>query len=290
MTPLSILLATAALAPLFAPRPARAGARAAVTYGRGTMSFALATGSPGELGLVGLLGEAFSRRCGAALGWVKAGTGEALALLKAREVDMAMVHAPARVDRAVREGWAVKKTLIGSNEFFIVGPPADPAGIGTAGSAIQAYRNIAQAQARTSVKFFSRGDDSGTHQKEMAVWKAAGITPSGPWYIAARDFMTAVLRRAEAEGGYFMTDSSTWVAEKRNLPGLKILFSGDAMLVNIYHALALPEGATPGAGTAAAFIDFVASGEGQDIIRNFGRAEHGEPIYNDAEYAGTFGG
>jgi len=82
-----------------------------------------------------------------------------------------------------------------------------------------------------------------------------------------------------------MTDSSTWVAERKNNPKLAILFSGDKMLVNTYHALAQPKGATPGADTAAAFIDFVASKDGQDVIRTFGKPQHGEPLYNDADYA-----
>ena len=260
---------------------APAPAEVTETYGSGPKVFTLATGSPGELGLLKLLGEAFAAKHGATLKWVKAGTGESLDLLKAKKVDMVMVHAPAKVDQAVKEGWAVKKTLIGSNEFFIVGPPSDPAGIAKAKSAVQAYQDIAQAQA----KFFSRGDNSGTHQKERAVWKAAGIEPSGQWYLVTKEFMTATLKRADAEGGYFMTDSSTWAAEKKNMPHLKVLFQGDKMLVNTYHALAQPKGATPGADTAAAFIDFVASKEGQDIIGNFGKAEHGEPLYNDAAYA-----
>lgn len=258
-------------------------AQATVTqaYGSGPNVFTLATGSPGELGLLKLLGEAFAVKNGATLKWVKAGTGESLDLLKAKSVDMVMVHAPAKVDQAVKDGWAVKKTLIGSNEFFIVGPASDPAGIAKAKTAKDAYADIATSQK----KFFSRGDNSGTHQKEMSIWKAAGIEPSGPWYVVTKDFMTATLGRANDEGGYFMTDFSTWVAEKRNLPKLTILFKGDKMLVNTYHALAQPAGATPGAKTAAAFIDFVASKEGQGIIRSFGKAGHGESLYNDAEYA-----
>jgi tungstate transport system substrate-binding protein len=251
------------------------------TYGNGPKVFTLATGSPGELGLLKVLGEAFAASNGATLKWLKAGTGESLDLLKAKHVDMVMVHAPAKVDQAVKDGWAVKKTLIGSNEFFIVGPAADPAKVAAAKTAVQAYQDIAKAKA----PFLSRGDNSGTHQKEMAVWKAAGIEPSGPWYIVTKDFMTATLKRAEAESGYFMTDSSTWVAEKKNLPKLKILFQGDKMLVNTYHALAQPAGATLGADTAAAFIDFVASEKGQDIIRGFGKAQYGEALYNDAAYA-----
>jgi len=274
-------LMAAVLTLLLIPALAMAEVKITETYGTGPKVFTLATGSPGELGLLKLLGEAFAKKNGATLKWVKAGTGKSLDLLKAKEVDMVMVHAPAKVDLAVKEGWATKKTLIGSNEFYIVGPAADPAGIAKAKSAKDAYADIAKAKA----KFFSRGDNSGTHQKEMAVWKAAGIEPSGPWYIVTKDFMTATLKRANDEGGYFMTDSSTWVAEKKSMPKLKILFQGDKMLVNTYHALVQPKGATPGADTAAAFIDFVASKEGQGIIAGFGKAEHGESLYNDAAYA-----
>lgn len=266
---------------LILPAVALAQPKVAETYGTGPKAFLLATGSPGELGLLKVLGEAFAAKHGASLQWVKAGTGESLDLLKAKQVDMVMVHAPAKVDQAVKEGWAVKKTLIGSNEFFIVGPQADPAGIAKLKTAPEAYKAVAQAKA----KFFSRGDNSGTHQKEVAVWKAAGVEPSGPWYIVTKDFMTATLKRANDEGGYFMTDSSTWAAEKKNTPKLVILFQGDKMLVNTYHALAQPKGATPGADTAAAFIDFVASKEGQDVIRGFGKAQYGESLYNDADYA-----
>lgn len=269
------------VAGLLFPVLASAEVKVAEVYGGGPKVFTLATGSPGELGLLKLLGEAFGAKDGATLKWVKAGTGESLGYLKAKEVDMVMVHAPAKVNEAVKDGWAVKKTLIGSNEFFIVGPAADPAGIKSVKTAVDAYKAIAAAKA----KFFSRGDNSGTHQKEMAIWKAAGMEPSGPWYVVTKDFMTATLKRANDEGGYFMTDSSTWVAEKKNTPKLGILFQGDKMLVNTYHALAQPKGATPGAETAAAFIDFVASKEGQDIIRGFGKAEYGEALYNDAAYA-----
>lgn len=265
--------------------PAHAQPKAPEAYGPGPAVFVLATGSPGELGLLKVLGEAFGTKHGATLKWLKAGTGESLDLLKAKHVDMVMVHAPAKVDQAVKEGWAVKKTLIGSNEFFIVGPASDPAKIASATTAVDAYKAIAAAKA----VFFSRGDNSGTHQKEMAVWKASGMTPGGDWYKPTKEFMTATLKRANDEGGYFMTDSSTWVAEKKNTPKLAVLFSGDRMLVNTYHALAQPGGATPGAATAAAFIDFVASPEGQDIIRNFGKERYGEALYNDAQYARKYG-
>lgn len=250
-------------------------------YGSGPEKFSLATGSPGELGLLKVWGDAFSSKGNATLCWVKAGSGDSLKLLKEKKVDMIMVHAPAAEKKAVEEGWATKSTLIGSNEFYIVGPANDPAKISEAKTAAEAYSRIAD----TKSKFFSRGDNSGTHKKELAVWKQAGISPEGDWYIVTKSFMTATLKRANAEKGYFMTDSSTWVAEKNNVPDLKILFRGDKFLINTYHALCQPEGATPGAKTAANFIDFVASQEGQQLLQDYGKEKYGEGLYNDAAYA-----
>lgn len=250
-------------------------------YGQGNKSFKLATGSPGELGLLQALGEAFDKKEGARLIWIKAGSGASLNLLKTQQVDMIMVHAPEAVNKAIAEGWATDRTLIGSNEFYIVGPKNDPANIKIATSGADAYSKIAKAQA----KFISRGDKSGTHQKEMDIWKKAGITPEGNWYIITNDFMTASLKRANAENAYFMSDSSTWVAEKDVAPNLQILYRGDKFLVNTYDALAAPSGKTSDRDIAVKFIQFVASDEGQAIIRNYGKSQYKEPLYNDAAYA-----
>lgn len=249
-------------------------------YGNGSQRFSLATGSPGELGLLKLLAETFAAKADGQMVWHKAGTGQSMKLLKEKKVDMVMVHAPGQEEGAVAEGWAAQRTLIGSNEFYIVGPASDPAKIAEAKSAADAYRRIAAAQA----KFVSRGDNSGTHQKEMSVWKSAGIAPEGAWYIVTGEFMTASLKRANAAGAYFMTDSSTWVAAKKDMPQLGVLFRGDKALVNTYSAM-LATGGTPGEATARRFIEFVASEEGQGIIRNYGRDRYGEPLYNDAVYA-----
>lgn len=251
------------------------------TYGQGAKSFKLATGSPGELGLLQQLGEAFDKKEGARLVWIKAGSGASLNLLKTQQVDMIMVHAPEAVNKAIAEGWATGRTLIGSNEFYIVGPKNDPANIKSASSGADAYGKIAKAQSN----FISRGDKSGTHQKEMDIWKKAGIAPQGNWYIVTNDFMTASLKKANAEKAYFMSDSSTWVAEKNVAPELQILYRGDPYLVNTYDALVAPVGATENRDIAAKFIQFVASDEGQAIIRNYGKAQYKEALYNDAIYA-----
>ncbi|MBK8909113.1 MAG: substrate-binding domain-containing protein [Rhodospirillales bacterium] len=244
----------------------------------------LATGSPGELGLLKALATEFAGRTPATLQWVKAGSGAGLDYLKNRAVDAVMVHAPAGERAAVEQGWAVKRTLIGSNEFYIVGPEADPANVAAATSAADAYRRIAAAKA----PFVSRGDNSGTHRKEMSIWKDAGTTPSGPWYVVTGDFMTASLRKADAIGGYFMLDSSTWLVNRKGLPKLTVLYRGDKRLVNTYHALVAPEGATPGRDVAARFVDFVASDDGQQIIREYGRDAYGEPLYQDAACAESY--
>lgn len=278
----------------------------AVQYGPGPRYFHLATGSPGELGLLKALGEAFGLRADAALVWHKNGTGQSLRLLKERKVDMVMVHAPDAIEHAVAQGWATGKTLIGSNEFYMVGPADDPADIANAADAIDAYRRIAAG----GFPFISRGDNSGTHQKEMLLWSEAGrntptlplvaapqegeappgvarpgAQPAGDWYIVTGDFMTASLKRAETERGYYMTDSSTWIMGRGLAPSLRILFRGDRRLVNVYHALLAPAGSTPGHDMAQQFVAFLASIEGQQIIREFGAGQYPEALYNDANYA-----
>lgn len=251
------------------------------SYGAGPNKFSLATGSPGELGLLKMLGEPFAKQSNATLCWVKAGTGESMKFLKDKQVDMIMVHAPAAEKKAVADGWATRRVLIGSNEFYIVGPPDDPAGIKKAKTAAEAYKLIADSRS----KFFSRGDNSGTHKKEMDAWQNAGVQPAGDWYIVTKDFMMATLKRADAEKGYFMTDSSTWVSVRKEMKNLAILFRGDVFLVNTYHTLLQPEGATPGQKFASQFIDFVSSADGQKIIATYGQDLYGEGIYNDAAYA-----
>jgi tungstate transport system substrate-binding protein len=261
-----------------------AGDGCKAVYGSGAEKLTLATGSPGELGLVKVLADHFNKEAGTTIRWVKAGSGKSLKLLKAKKADVVMVHAPAAEKKALKDGWATKRTLIGSNEFYIVGPANDPAGIAKAKTAAQAYADIARAEAL----FFSRGDNSGTHRKEMFIWVKSGVKPEGSWYVVTRDFMRATLRRANADKGYFMTDSSTWVAERKNLPNLKVLFRGDPILINVYHALCQPKGATPAAGIAAQFVDFVASKEGTRIIGEYGKSEYGDGLYHDADYAGKY--
>ena len=148
-------------------------------------------------------------------------------------------------------------------------------------SAVDAYRRIAAAKA----KFFSRGDNSGTHKKELQIWKEAGIQPAGSWYIVTKDFMTATLKRADQEKGYFMVDSSTWTAEKKNIANLKVLYKGDKMLVNTYHALWPSRTGPPRGGAGGQVHCLCGLPQGQQIIKDYGKDRYGEGLYNDAAYA-----
>lgn len=259
------------------PPPAAAARKPDAVWGHGPNAFSLATGSPGELGLLEALATEFARSHNATVTWFKAGSGQAMKLLQERKVDMVLAHAPAAEHQAVADGWATGRVLIGSNEFWIVGPASDPARIASAGDAAQAFQRIQDAGAT----FVSRGDNSGTHQKELAVWKAAGRQPGGVAYVVTKDFMTASLRRANDAGGYFLTDSSTFIAERRNMPQLRLLFKGGDLLLNPYHTLYLSQ-PSPGAATARQFGAFLASERAQGLMRSFGQQAYGEAMYNDA--------
>ncbi len=257
------------------------------TYGEGTQTIRVATGSPGSLGLLKALAEPFCNVNHCQVQWIKKGSGASLKALKEGVVDVVMVHAPEAEKKAVAEGWATMRTLLGSNEFYIVGPASDLAGIVNAKTAPEAYAMIAKSKTR----FFSRGDNSGTHKKEMHIWKLAGIEPAGEWYVVTGDFMGPTLMRADKERAYFMTDSSTFFSKKTGIENLRILFKGDPMLVNTYHALVASREKYPQANyiLAAKFVKFVSSSEGQKIYRDYGKSQYGIPLYNDAAYAGTKG-
>lgn len=250
-------------------------------YGDGTMTLNLATGSPGELGLVEVLSNEFAKEAKARICWIKAGSGKSLSLLKEKKIDIAMVHAPKAEKEAVKEGWASDRTLIGSNEFYLVGPKEDSAKVNGTKEIAKAYAKIAQ----NNSLFYTRADNSGTHKKELFIWNLAKITPQGSWYKANKDFMLATLLKADETKGYFMTDSSTWVVAKEKIQNLKVLSRGDKILINTYVALKQPGLEDKRKQKAKEFIAFVSSQKGQEIIKNFGINKYGEPLYNDAKYA-----
>jgi len=268
---------------LFFNAPVFAQGSPAAVYGKGQANLVVATGSPGALGLLKVLADPFCKANNCRLTWFKKGSGASLAFMKKGKCDVIMVHAPAAEKKAVAEGWAARHTLFGANEFFIVGPKSDPAGIRKAKSAKEAYAMIAKAKA----KFFSRGDNSGTHKRELKIWKLAGLNPSGSWYVITHGFMGPTLMRADKGKGYFMTDNSTYYVKKSRIKNLVPLFKGDPILLNVYHALMPNLEKYPKRNTKLAFkfITFAASPAGQKIIHAFGNKKYGRPLYRDAAAA-----
>ena len=236
----------------------------------------LATGSPYELGLIDALAKPFEAKYNCKVETVKSGSGKAIKLLRAGEVDVIMVHAKKAEEKLIEDGYGVNRRSVAYNDFIIAGPENDPAGIRGSKDAAEAYKRIA----RSKSLFFSRGDNSGTHKKEMAIWKKAAIKPKGNWYRTSGKFMGATLKEAGKAQGYFMTDRSTFIYLNKAV-NLEILFEGDPSLVNHYNAIAVSPDKYPERAYELAidFIGFVISPAGQKIIRDYGKKEFGTPLY-----------
>jgi tungstate transport system substrate-binding protein len=208
---------------------------------------------------------------------IAVGSGQAMAMGQKGEADVLLVHSPATEKKFVAEGYGVNRRIIMHNDFVIVGPPSDPAGIRGVKSAVGAFNKIAAA----NVIFMSRGDNSGTHSKEKVIWKAAGITPEGQkWYQETGLGMGQTLAVAAEKKTYTLADRGTYLALKKNL-GLDILMEGDAILLNIYHVIEVHPAKWPkvNAAGAKAFADFMVSEQTQKIIRTFGVEKFGSPLF-----------
>jgi tungstate transport system substrate-binding protein len=188
-----------------------------------------------------------------------------------------LVHSPAAEKKFVEEGYGVNRRLVMHNDFIIVGPPGDPAGIKGMKKASEAFKKIASSESI----FMSRGDNSGTHSKEKEIWKAAGVKYEGEkWYQQTGLGMGQTLAVAAEKKTYTLADRGTYLALKKNL-GLDILAEGDAILLNIYHVIEVnpkkwPKVNAPG---GKAFADFMVSKGTQSIIKTFGVDKFGSPLF-----------
>lgn len=233
------------------------------------------TTSTQDSGLLDVLLPAFTRDTGWQVKTLAVGSGQAIELGRRGEADVLLVHSPAAEEKLMAEGTAGRRLLVMHNDFVIVGPAADPAGIRGATSP-EALSRIAAARA----VFVSRGDDSGTHAKEKDLWAKAGVTPGEAWYQATGQGMGATLRVASEKGGYTLSDRATYLAQKGSL-GLEVLSEGDAGLLNVYHVIEMTTKAgdrvQPDAATA--FADWIVSPPAQAEIGRFGTAEFGQPLF-----------
>ena len=234
------------------------------------------TTSTQDSGLLDALLPLFEQQTGYKVKTIAVGTGQALAMGDKGEADVLLVHAPADEKQLVDKGTAVDRKLIMHNDFILVGPGDDPAAVRGTRSATAALQKIAAAQA----VFVSRGDDSGTHKKELSLWQAAGTRPEGRWYQETGSGMGQTLNIANEKNGYTLTDRATYLANRQRL-GLVVLIEGDAPLLNIYHVMRVnPDRFSKvNSAGARAFSDFLLSPQGQAAIRQFGADKYGQPLF-----------
>jgi tungstate transport system substrate-binding protein len=234
------------------------------------------TTSTRDSGLLDVLLPVFEEQTGYKVKMVAVGTGAALAMGEEGNADVLLVHAPAAEEELMAKGFGSQRDLIMHNDFIIVGPKDDPAGIRGMKVAAEALAKISEAKAI----FASRADDSGTNKKELSLWKVAGITPEGAWYLQTGQGMGDTLRIASEKIGYTMTDRATFLANQKTLD-LEIMVEGDAVLLNIYHVIVVNPDKWPKVNVegAKAFAAWLTSAETQKLIGEFGVAEYGAPLF-----------
>jgi tungstate transport system substrate-binding protein len=253
---------------------AAASLLAALPVGAQTFITLASTTSTENSGLFAHILPIFHEETGIEVRVVAQGTGQALETARRGDADLVLVHARAQEEAFVAQGYGVRRFDVMYNDFVIVGPGDDPAGLRTAGDAVAALRAIAAAEAH----FASRGDDSGTHEAEMALWATAGATPGGTWYLSTGSGMGATLNIAAQVPAYALTDRGTWLSFANRGP-LEIVFEGDPMLFNPYGIILVnPERhAHVKAAEAQAFIDWILADAGQAAIASF--TIGGEPLF-----------
>jgi tungstate transport system substrate-binding protein len=235
------------------------------------------TTSTQDSGLLDTLLPMFEKKSGFFVKTIAVGSGQAMAMGQKGEADVLLVHSPEAEKKFVDEGLGVNRRLVMHNDYLVVGSPDDPAKIKGVKPTAESLKKIAQAGAL----FLSRGDNSGTHAKEKALWKAAGIDPEGQkWYQQTGLGMGQTLNVAFEKKGYALADRGTYLAVKKNLQ-LDILVEGDAALLNIYHVIEVNPAKWPkvNAAGARAFADFMVPPDAQAIIRTFGVDKFGSPLF-----------
>lgn len=234
------------------------------------------TTSTQDSGLLDVLIPLFEQKTGFVVQVVAVGTGAALKMGEEGNADVLLVHAPSSEKTFMDNGFGSERYLVMHNDFIIVGPAADPAGIKSATSAVDAMTRIATMQSL----FESRGDDSGTNKAELALWKKAGITPEGAWYEETGQGMGATLTIASEKGAYTLTDRATYLANKDTYT-LEILSEGDNALLNVYHVIVVNPEKWPKINLdgAKAFAAFMIDPETQAVIAQFGVDKFGQPLF-----------
>ena len=240
------------------------------------------TTSTQDSGLLDVLVPMFEAESGYTVQTVAVGTGAALKMAEEGNADVLLVHAPSSEVALMEAGWGKDRFLVMHNDFVIVGPADDPAGIKGAATAVGAFQKVFAA----SSTFISRGDDSGTNKMETSLWGKMNNHPKGAdWYMESGQGMSATLTIASEKNAYTLTDRATYLANKANL-SLEILVEGDPVLLNVYHVITVNPDKWPKSNYegATAFANFMIAKAAQDVIGQFGVDKFGQPLFfPDAE-------
>lgn len=234
------------------------------------------TTSTQDSGLLDELIPVFEKQTGYQIKTIAVGSGQAIAMGKRGEADVLLVHSPEAEKALVAEGAGVNRRIVMHNDFVLLGPSADPAGVAKR-NAQESFQRIAGAKAL----FISRGDNSGTHAMELKLWKAAGIAVEGQaWHQQTGQGMGQTLAVAAEKKAYTLSDRGTYLALRKNL-GLAILHEGDPSLRNVYHVIELNTARFPKVNSAGgrAFADFLVSKPVQARIKEFGIKLYGSPLF-----------
>jgi len=234
------------------------------------------TTSTADSGLLDYLLPEFEAQYNAKVEVIAVGTGQAIKTAEQGDADVILVHDRAKEDKFVAEGYGVNRQDVMYNDFVIVGPEDDPAGIQGLTDAAAALAKIAAAQA----PFASRGDESGTHSKEKTIWAQAGIEPGGDWYFSLGQGMGETLTFANEKGAHALTDRGTYLSRREGLE-LLIVVEGDPILFNPYGVIAVNPEKHPHVkyDLAMKFIEWLTSVETQKKIGEFGIERFGQPLF-----------
>ncbi len=229
-----------------------------------------------DSGLFDVLIPPFEKKYNCKVKIIAVGTGQAMRLAKDGNADVILVHDRKSEEQFVAEGYGVKRLDIMHNDFFIIGPKNDPAGIKGLKS-LEALKRIYE----TKSIFISRGDDSGTHKKELYLWEKLSMKPSSTWYIESGSGMEVTLRIANEKVAYSLCDRATWLSHKKEIDTLDLLVNDDPELYNPYSVIVVSPSKFPWVkyDLAKNFAEFLRSTEGQNIIKNYGVEKFGEPLF-----------
>ena len=236
------------------------------------------TTSTQDSGLLDVLIPLFEAESGYTVQTVAVGSGQAMKMGEDGNADVLLVHAPASEVTFMENGFGKNRALVMHNDFVIVGPAADPAGI-KGMTVVDALKSLSAGNAT----FVSRGDDSGTHKAELSLWKKAEFDPKAAapaWYLESGQGMGATLTIASEKGAYTLTDRATYLANKDNLQ-LEVMVEGDNALLNVYHVITVNPEKWPKVNYegAIALSTFITSPVTQTVIGNFGVDKYGQQLF-----------